>query len=192
MPKGKASNSRTDRGRNAEAGGWLRGRLAFLAAIGWGPRDAAAFVAATGAATAILVNALFLQVGPHPAPLLKVSLLPGPGAEATNSVAVAVPRPRPPEAGPAKTDVSRSASAPTAGGAHGDAIADLLSTRRLIALQKALAQYGYGQIKPTGVADAETRAAIEKFERERKLPVTGQPSERVAHELTGLIGRPLD
>jgi hypothetical protein len=170
--------------------------LAFLAAIGWGPRDAAAFVAAAVGATAILVNALFLQAGPHPAPLLKVSLLPPPGAEATNSVAVAVPRPRPPEAGPAKTEASKSATAsapaPAAGGAHGDAIADLLSTRRVIALQKALAQYGYGQIKPTGVVDAETRAAVEKFERERKLPVTGQPSERVARELTGLIGRPLD
>ena len=60
------------------------------------------------------------------------------------------------------------------------------------ALQRALAQYGYGQIKPTGIVDAETRAAIEKFERERKLPVTGQPSERVARELAGLTGRPLD
>jgi peptidoglycan hydrolase-like protein with peptidoglycan-binding domain len=144
----------------------------------------------------VLVNALFLQVGPHPAPLLKVSLLPAPGVEATNSVAVAVPRPRPPEAGPAKTEAPKSATASTptlaAGGARNDAIADLLSTRRVIALQKALAQYGYGQIKPTGVVDAETRAAIEKFERERKLPVTGQPSERVARELTGLVGRPLD
>jgi len=171
--------------------------LAFLAAIGWGPRDAAAFVAATVGATAILVNALFLQAGPHPAPLLKVSLLPPPGAEATNSVAVAVPRPRPPEAGPpAKTEAPKSASAaapaPAAGGTHSDVIADLLSSRRVIALQKALAQYGYGQIKPTGVVDVETRAAIEKFERERKLPVTGQPSERVARELTGLTGRPLD
>ena len=80
-----------------------------------------------------------------------------------------------------------------AGAAHNDAIADLLApSRRLIALQRALAQYGYGQIKPTGIVDAETRAAIEKFERERKLPVTGQPSDRVARELTSLTGRPLD
>jgi Putative peptidoglycan binding domain len=193
VPRGKAN--RSDRGSDAERGRWLGGGLAFLTAIGWAPRDAAAFVAASVGAMAILVNALFFQTGPHPAPLLKVSLLPAPGAEATNSVAV--PRPRPPEAGPpAKSEAPKSAtaSAPAqaAGGAHGDAIADLLSTRRVIALQKALAQYGYGQIKPTGVVDAETRAAIEKFERERKLPVTGQPSERVARELTGLIGRPLD
>ena len=68
----------------------------------------------------------------------------------------------------------------------------LASSRRVIGLQRALAQYGYGQIKPTGMVDAETRAAIEKFERERKLPVTGQPSERVTRELAGLTGRPLD
>ncbi len=147
-------------------------------------------------AVAILVNALFLQSGPHPAPLLKASLLPVAGVEATNTIAV--PRPRPPEATPAKTDGSKdgpklaSSSSTPALAPHGDAIADLLSSRRVMALQRALAQYGYGQIKPTGVVDGETRAAIEKFERERKLPVTGQPSEKVARELASLIGRPLD
>jgi peptidoglycan hydrolase-like protein with peptidoglycan-binding domain len=65
------------------------------------------------------------------------------------------------------------------------------SSRRVIALQRALAEYGYGQIKPTGIIDAETQAAIEKFERERKLPITGQPSERVARELAAMTGRPL-
>ena len=64
-----------------------------------------------------------------------------------------------------------AAGAPAAGAGRNDAIGDMLSTsRRVIALQRALAQYGYGQIKPTGIVDAETRAAIEKFERERKLP----------------------
>ena len=139
----------------------------------------------------MMVNALFLQSGPHPAPLLKTSLLPLPGLETTNSVVVVVPRPRPPEATPAKAEPPRSATSATSA-ARNDAIGDLLSTRRVAALQKALAQYGYGQIKPTGVVDAETRAAIERFERERKLPVTGAPSERVARELTVLTGRPLD
>jgi peptidoglycan hydrolase-like protein with peptidoglycan-binding domain len=149
------------------------------------------------------VNALFLQSGPHPAPLFKAPLAPG---EATNTVVV-VPRARPADPVPAKAETpavartpveapkTASASPPpaTAAAAHNDAIADLLApSRRLIALQRALAQYGYGQIKPTGIVDAETRAAIEKFERERKLPVTGQPSDRVAHELTSLTGRPLD
>jgi peptidoglycan hydrolase-like protein with peptidoglycan-binding domain len=65
-------------------------------------------------------------------------------------------------------------------------------SKRVIALQRALADYGYGQIKPSGIVDAETQAAIEKFERERKLPVTGQPSDRVTRELSSMTGRPLD
>jgi hypothetical protein len=173
------------------AGGWLGAPLALAARIGWSPRDAVACAVASAAAAAVVVNALFLQSGPHPAPLLKTSLLPPTGLEATNSVPVAVPRPRPAEAGPARSEAPKSATPPSTA-ARNDSIGDLLSTRRVIALQKALAQYGYGQIKPTGVVDAETRAAIEKFERERKLPVTGQPSERVARELSGLTGRSLD
>ncbi len=65
-------------------------------------------------------------------------------------------------------------------------------SRRVLALQRALAEYGYGQIKPTGIIDADTQSAIEKFERERKLPITGQASERVARELAALTGRPLE
>jgi peptidoglycan hydrolase-like protein with peptidoglycan-binding domain len=65
-------------------------------------------------------------------------------------------------------------------------------SKRVIALQRALAEYGYGQIKPSGIVDAETQAAIEKFERERKLPVTGQASDRVVRELAAMTGRPLE
>jgi peptidoglycan hydrolase-like protein with peptidoglycan-binding domain len=61
-----------------------------------------------------------------------------------------------------------------------------------MALQRALADYGYGQIKPTGIIDAETQAAIEKFERERKLPITGQVSENIVRELAAMTGRPLE
>ena len=74
-----------------------------------------------------------------------------------------------------------------------DPIANLLATDpQVMAVQRALSSYGYGQIKPTGVYDPETRAAIERFERERKLPVTGQVSDRLTRELTALTGRPLD
>ena len=66
------------------------------------------------------------------------------------------------------------------------------ASKRVIALQRALAEYGYGQIKPSGVVDPDTQAAIEKFERERKLPITGQASDRVARELTAMTGRPLE
>jgi peptidoglycan hydrolase-like protein with peptidoglycan-binding domain len=66
------------------------------------------------------------------------------------------------------------------------------ASKRVIALQRALAEYGYGQIKASGTVDAETQAAIEKFERERKLPITGQPSDRLVRELAAITGRPLE
>jgi peptidoglycan hydrolase-like protein with peptidoglycan-binding domain len=281
----RAASTRSDRGRDEDSAG-LGARLAFLRNIGWGARDAIAFTVGALGSVAILVNALFLQSGPHPAPLFKAPVSAVAAAEATNTVVVAVPRARPPEPAPAKVEAlprtvaeimsevqrelvrrgfydgpidgvhgpktdaairdfeqaagmklslqaneallqtivkssiaapktttsaapapapapaapapasaatASAATASAAGAGRGDAIGDMLaSSRRLIGLQRALAQYGYGQIKPTGTVDAETRAAIEKFERERKLPVTGQPSERVARELAGLTGRPLD
>jgi peptidoglycan hydrolase-like protein with peptidoglycan-binding domain len=279
----RTASPRSDRGRDHEVVGWLAARLTVLRNIGWGARDTVAFAVGVVGSVAILVNALFLQSGPHPAPLFKAALAPG---EATNSVVA--PRPRPAEPAPgkielastksepatvkaqplhAKTEVpavarppaeimadiqrelarrgfydgsidgvhgpktdsalrdleqaaglkpslqvneallqtivkssieaprTASASSPSPAAAPGrkDAIGDMLSSsRRVIELQRALAQYGYGQIKPTGIVDAETRAAIEKFERERKLPVTGEPSDRVARELAGLTGRSLD
>jgi len=65
-------------------------------------------------------------------------------------------------------------------------------SKRVIALQRALADFGYGQIKPSGIVDSDTQAAIEKFERERKLPITGQVSDRVVREMTAMTGRPLE
>jgi peptidoglycan hydrolase-like protein with peptidoglycan-binding domain len=254
---------RLDRNGDDDAGGWLGASLSFLRNIGWGARDALAFTVGALGSVAILVNALFLQSGPHPAPLFKAPLSPVAAGEATNSVVVAVPRARLAEPVSAKVEtpavartpgeimaeiqrelarrgfydgsidgvhgpktdsairdfeqaaglkpslqpneallqaiVKSSIEAPrttvasAAGAGRNDAIGDMLApARRVIALQRALAQYGYGQIKPTGIVDADTRSAIEKFERERKLPVTGQPSDRVARELTGLTGRPLD
>jgi len=72
------------------------------------------------------------------------------------------------------------------------ATAQSAGARRVAAVQRALTQYGYGQLKPTGAVGADTQAAISKFERERKLPVTGQMSDRLVKELTAVIGHPLD
>jgi peptidoglycan hydrolase-like protein with peptidoglycan-binding domain len=65
-------------------------------------------------------------------------------------------------------------------------------SKRIVALQRALAEYGYGQLRTTGIMDADTHAAIERFERERKLPITGQASDRIVRELAAMTGRPLE
>ncbi|MET0723366.1 MAG: peptidoglycan-binding protein [Tardiphaga sp.] len=64
--------------------------------------------------------------------------------------------------------------------------------RRVAAVQRTLTQYGYGQLKPTGAVGSDTQAAISKFERERKLPVTGQMSDRLVRELTAMVGHPIE
>jgi hypothetical protein len=67
-----------------------------------------------------------------------------------------------------------------------------LGSRRVAAIQRALTEYGYGQLKPTGTVGSDTQAAIQKFERDRKIPVTGQMSDRLVRELTAMIGHPID
>lgn len=64
--------------------------------------------------------------------------------------------------------------------------------RKIAAVQRTLTEYGYGQLKPTGLIGADTQAAITKFERDRKLPVTGQMSDRLVKELSSMTGRPID
>jgi len=66
------------------------------------------------------------------------------------------------------------------------------AARRIAGVQRALTEYGYGQLKPTGTIGADTQTAISKFERDRKLPVTGQMSDRLVKELAAMIGRPID
>lgn len=74
-----------------------------------------------------------------------------------------------------------------------DPLGDLIvSSRRVAAVQRALTEYGYGQLKPTGTAGSDTQAAIQRFERERKLPVTGQISDRVVKELATVTSRPIE
>ncbi len=70
--------------------------------------------------------------------------------------------------------------------------AGLSGPRRVAAVQRTLTEYGYGQLKPTGTVGTDTQAAILKFERERRLPVTGQVSDRLVRELAATIGRPVE
>jgi hypothetical protein len=95
--------------------------------------------------------------------------------KATNAQPPASNVPRPPAPIPLRSETTAS-----------------LGARRVAAVQRALAEYGYGQVKPTGTVGSDTQAAIRKFEQERKLPVTGQLSDRLIRELAAVIGHPVD
>lgn len=261
-------------------------RPSMLQTLAWSSRDAVGFVVAVSAAVLILVNTLFLQPGPHPAPMVKSSVaaitapnpaqnpvLAGTGSSLPRArpdaavspkveQAKATPAPAIPAATPAPAAAARPNTAVVADiqrelsrrgfydgvvdGRYGprtdasirdfeqaaglrpssepneallraiqrsplrsrptaqrppapipqakpDPIAELIApSKQVIAVQRALSEFGYGQIKPTGIVDPETQSAIQKFERERKLPVTGQLSHRVVRELAAITGRPLE
>lgn len=91
-------------------------------------------------------------------------------------------RPPEPKAKPARTDAVEPArpAEPKA------------KPARVEAVQKALAKLGYGPIAVDGVMGSETRRALERFERERKLPVTGALSPRTTKRLASASGIAID
>lgn len=104
-----------------------------------------------------------------------------------------------PKSDPMTNLVVKSTSAPAAAPANVmrppapiPASAQTAGARRVAAVQRALTQYGYGQLKATGAVGADTQAAITKFEHARKLPVTGQMSERLVRELSAMTGHPIE
>lgn len=187
--------------RAASAGGALLVGLWERAAAR--PIDFAAVLLGIAMSAVIVVNALYLQTGSRSAPYFTppVAAASPPagasrgtaqaGAQATGTTA----------AKPAEQII---ATRPVAGGAiaaqpvsvrRDDPIADLIAPQpspRVTAVQRALSEYGYGQIKPTGLVDEATSTAIQRFEREHKLPVTGRISERLVSQLTALVGHPLN
>ena len=68
----------------------------------------------------------------------------------------------------------------------------ITGSRRVAAVQRALSENGYGQLKATGTIGADTQAAIQRFERERRMPVTGQMSDRLVRELVAVTGHPIE
>jgi peptidoglycan hydrolase-like protein with peptidoglycan-binding domain len=88
---------------------------------------------------------------------------------------------------------AKASASPRGSGQKGDTTGGPLSpSRQLVAIQRALSDFGYGPLKATGIYDTDTRAAIERFERDRKIPITGQVSERLTREIVATTGRPLD
>ena len=86
-------------------------------------------------------------------------------------------------------------STPSAGPGTAQAVTPAQPTpapARVIAVQRALSEFGYGQIRPSGMLDSETQRAITGFERQRNLPITGQLSDQLIRELSAATGRTLD
>jgi len=167
------------------------------------------FVTSAGVLTGIVLNAVMFQQGPHPAPLFGLQR-----AQQQQQQAAAVPRaPAPPPrmeapapapvpavAAPIVQPQAAPVAAPpvsspqAAAPARKDPIAMLLNgdapvenSARVIAVQKALIKAGF-VLKADGVMGASTRQAIEGFERERKLPVTGEFNTRTLRELSQRTG----
>jgi len=202
------------------------------------PRDSIASAIAGFAALAILVNALFLQSGPHPAPIFANKAAPVVVPQVSPSAALAA-RPRSEMVADIQRELIRHGFYDgTADGVYGprtdaairdfeqaaglrpsaepndvllasitrsaikaqpvaiqrnDPIAALLApSPRIVAVQRALTDFGYGPVKPTGIYDSETRASIERFEKARRRPVTGQISDLLVRDLAALTGRPLE
>jgi len=185
------------------------------------PKDTFASAIAFVAVSAIIANAVFLQAGPHPAPMFGGSAVPPTTLTVTNPL----PRPRPTEADAALSEPKPGDSRLGEPKAN-DPLANLVrattatptpnvplalppspsiarppapvppvhitGSRRVAAVQRVLTEYGYGQLNATGTVGADTQAAIQKFERERRMPVTGQMSDRLVHELTLVTGHPID
>jgi hypothetical protein len=66
------------------------------------------------------------------------------------------------------------------------------AAKRIAGVQRALSEYGYGNLKITGTMGGETQSAIQKFEREHKMQVTGLVSDRLLRELGAAIGHPVE
>ena len=164
------------------------GALAFRAwdPIARRPVDSIAIIAAIATAFIIVVNAIFLQSSTHAPPLLDAKsstaksdslkpLITGTPARPLATAPVPMPAPQPVAA------------------RRNDAIAELIGpSPRISAVQRALAEFGYGQVKVSGILDDATSAAIAKFERDHNLPSSGRVSDRLVKELTTMIGHPID
>jgi len=204
---------RERRAKNRRGAGSGGGATRVLAAVGhrlWSsatqrPVDTVALVCTVAASVIIVVNAIFLQSGVHPAPFFANPTVQTSSnrASAASSVATA--------AGLVGTSPVRTIDMAPARRAQAvatarlaDPIGDLIGSSpapgstasvagpaRIAAVQRALSEYGYGQLRLSGRLDEPTSVAIQKFEADRRLPVTGRLSDRLLSELSSMTGRPI-
>jgi peptidoglycan hydrolase-like protein with peptidoglycan-binding domain len=85
------------------------------------------------------------------------------------------------------------AAVPTHAHKDKDPLGDLISANhRVISVQRVLTDYGYGQLKANGIIGVDTKAAIRKFEADRRHPQTGQISDWLLHEMAKLTGKTIN
>lgn len=164
------------------------------------PVDSFAILGAAAATLVIVVNAVFMQAGAQPAPFV--------ATPASFSGAVEVQAKAAPQGTLKAADLAPARAAPAAALQQAmavpmpipapprrtDPIADLIGgpSPRIQAVQRVLSEFGYGQIKPTGLLDNATSEAISKFEREHKLPVSGRVSDKLVSALGTMAGHPIE
>ncbi len=146
------------------------------------PVDSIAIIAAVAIALVIVLNAIFLQSSTKAPPYFDAKS----AAAKSDSLKPLV------TGTPARPIATSPAPQPVAV-RRNDAITELIGpSPRIAAVQRALAEYGYGQVKASGILDDATSAAIAKFEREHNLPNGGRVSDRLIKELTAMVGHPID
>jgi hypothetical protein len=145
------------------------------------PVDSVAIFVAVAASLTIIVNAVILQSGSRSAPFV------------VNAPPPAVAVPLPPLASPPPHAAETPRVPPAVAAPRNDPIGQLISmSGRIMKVQRVLSDYGYGQIRQTGVLDRPTTEAIERFEREHNLPVDAAISDRLMNELGVMAGHPLE
>lgn len=147
------------------------------------PIDAVAVATAVILSLIIVINAIFLQSGMRAPPFLDNAKLSNAKGDPLKPL-VTNTASRPVVASPAPQPVASRRT---------DAINELIGpSSRIVAVQRALSEFGYGQLKPTGIMDEATAASIQKFEREHNLPGTGRVSDRLVRELAAMVGHPIE
>ncbi|MBB2963817.1 peptidoglycan-binding protein [Methylobacterium sp. R2-1] len=205
--------------RGPAAAGWQAAALS--AATGAGrfclryPGGVFGTVLGAGAAIYVCVNAIGLQAGPHPAPILPTAepkpVAAKPAPQPVREIrAVEAPKPAPVREAAAPRDTiadmirsgettasvtPRAERKPEPKTAAKEPRAETAKTEagkpealkpdpNVIRVQRALSKLGYGPLKDDGLMGPGTKAAIEKFERDRKLPVKGEAAGPTLRALT--------
>ena len=202
-----ASGKRAE--RNGKRGPALREHLQKVARYG-------AIGMSAIVALAIMCNALIMQKGRHPAPLFGKSFMQGSNTISTLAARTPVPRPLPtaaeasvsaaadvaPPPKVAKHDLPAEPSTHDASTAV-DPIGRLLrdgaivgaeatsDTKEVLGAQRALVKLGF-VLKPSGTLGPRTKKAIERFEKDRHLPIKGELTPRLVKILAAESGIRID